>query len=175
MSKITIFGMAGTGTSSVGKALTEKLGYRFVSGGDIFWRKKAEEMGITLLELHKLAKNDERFDKECDEAIKKFGKENDNFVLESRLAWFFIPNSFKIKLVCDFETRVKRLAERDGLSFKAAREHVIAREKADEERYQRYYNISELGPDEKFDIIVDSTNTPADKIVEMLLNKAKLR
>lgn len=171
MSKITIFGLAGTGTSSVGKALAEKLGYRFVSGGDIFWRKKAEEMGITLPELHKLAKNDERFDKECDEAIEKFGKENDNFVIESRLAWFFIPDSFKIKLNCDFETRVKRLAERDGLSLEAAREHVITREKTDEARYQKYYGISKLGPDEKFDLIIDSTNTPVDKIVEMILSK----
>ena len=171
MSKITIFGLAGTGTSTVGKLLSEKLSYKYLSTGDIFFRKKAQELGITLAELHERAKNDPATDRECDEAVRKFGQENDNFVVESRLAWFFIPDSFKIKLTCDFDIRTKRLAERDKLSFEDAKTHILEREKIDAERYRKFYGISDLGPDEKFDIIVDSTNTPAAKIVEMILSK----
>lgn len=57
MAKITIFGLAGAGTSTVGKMLAEKLGYKFLSSGDIF-RKKARDSGITLPELHECIKAD---------------------------------------------------------------------------------------------------------------------
>jgi cytidylate kinase len=40
--KITIFGLAGSGTSTIGKLLCEKLGYKFMSSGNIMrsWAKE---------------------------------------------------------------------------------------------------------------------------------------
>ena len=172
--KITIFGLAGTGTSTVGKMLAEKLGLKFLSAGDIF-RRKAEDMGLTLAELHDLAVNDPSMDKECDEEIEKFGKENDDFVVESRLSWHFIPDSIKIKLDTDLDTRVSRVAQRDWLLWKNAKEGVLKRERDDEARYAKFYGIKDLSKDEHFDIIIDTSQiTPpqvVDKIVELVNNR----
>ncbi|MDP3784772.1 MAG: cytidylate kinase family protein [bacterium] len=173
MAKITIFGLAGTGTSSVGRELAKKLGYDFVSTGDIFFRKKAEELGLSLSELHERAKLDSAIDLECDEEMKKFGRERDNFVVESRLAWFFIPDSLKVKLFCDLEVRTKRLAERDKLSFEDAASHIIAREKGDDARYKKYYGISDINIDGHFDLVIDSTNAGVEGCVAIILDYKK--
>ena len=164
MARITIFGLAGTGTSTVGRALAEKLGYQFVSSGDMF-RKKAKDMGLDLSKLQERAKGNSAFDQELDREIGKIGEEKDNIIVESRLAWHFIPNSIKIKLSCDFEVRVKRLAERDHLSFEQAEVHVREREKVDDERYQKFYGIENINNDSHFDLIIDTTMTNPAEIV----------
>ncbi len=166
--KITIFGLAGTGTSTVGKILAEHIGYKSLSTGDIFFRKKAKELGVTLSELHERAKIDPSIDRECDKEMERLGKVENDFVVESRLAWFFIPDSIKIKLDCDFEIRTKRLAERDGLSFDDAKKHIIEREKVDGDRYKKYYNISDTNADGHFNLTIDTTNIPADMVVKKI-------
>jgi len=80
------------------------------------------------------------------------------------LAWHFIPDSIKIKLECDFETRVKRVAARDKISFEEAREHTEFREKMIAERYRKYYGITDF-TDEKFDLVIDTANIDVEAVV----------
>ncbi len=165
--KITIFGLAGTGKSSVGKKLAADLGYQFRSSGDMV-RAKAREMGLTLPELQELCEKDPKYDHELDAEMKKFGEENDNFVVESRLAWHFIPDSVKIKLDCDFDERVRRVAQRDEITFEAAHDHVVVREKTDDARYKMFYNIDNINDDGHFDLAVDTTSIPVEEVVRKI-------
>lgn len=164
MAKITIFGLAGVGTSTVG---AERLGYEFVSSGGIF-RKKAADIGLELHKLQALAEKDDKFDKELDREIEKFGKENDDFVVESRLAWFFIPDSIKIKLFCEFNERVRRVAERDKIPVAEARERVTVRENTDSLRYKNFYGINDINDDEHFDLIIDTSAITPQEIVNRI-------
>ncbi len=172
--KITIFGLAGTGTSTVGKLLANKLGLSFLSVGNIF-RKKANDLGLTLLEFHNLAVDDPSIDKECDQEIKEYGDKNDDFVVESRLAWYFIKDSIKVRLFADFDERVARAAKRDSQIFELAKEAITTREQNDSERYKKFYGITDIDDPNKFDLNVDTTSIPpeevVDKIVEFVNNK----
>lgn len=168
MAKITIFGLVGTGTSSVGKMLVQKTGFTYFSSGSIF-REMASELGLDLLAFHALCDTDSKYDFELDGRMKKFGIENDNFVVESRLGWYFIPDSIKIKLVCDFDERVKRAAGRDRMSVEEAKEATIKREAYEANRYADLYNITDLAPDAMFDLVIDTTTTPVEQIVEKIL------
>ncbi|MEX1087560.1 MAG: cytidylate kinase family protein, partial [Candidatus Paceibacterota bacterium] len=105
--KITICGLAGTGTSTTGKKLASVLEYEFISSGGIF-RAKAAEYGMDLHEFEDLCRSDEKYDRAVDDEIATIGKSKDDIVVESRLAWYFIPDSFKVLLVCDRHTRVSR-------------------------------------------------------------------
>jgi CMP/dCMP kinase len=167
MAKITLFGKAGTGTSTTGKALAEKLNYSFLSSGNLY-RDEAKKMGISIYEMGELAKFDPKFDKLIDERVEEYGKNNDNFVVESWLAWHFIPDSIKIKLDCDFEERVKRVARRDGQEVDIVRELTKNREKTNAERYLTYYNISDFSDDSHFDLVLDTTHTPVFELVEKI-------
>ncbi len=172
MAKITIFGLAGTGKTSAGKILAEKLSYRFLSTGNMF-REVASDRGISLFELEEIAKTDDAIDKELDIKVEKFGKENDNFVFESRLAWHFIPDSLKISFICDLDTRIKRIADREHKDFEKAKSETLLREKAIFERFKNYYGIDDVSDPKNFDIQIDTTKNNLEKVVEIMMDFLK--
>jgi len=167
MAKITIFGLAGTGTTTIGKMLAERLNYRFVSTGNIF-RQKASDLGLSLYEFDLLCNSKPEYDQQIDAETEKLGKENDDFVLESRLGWHFVPDSFKVKIVCDDNVRFGRVATRDGISLEEAKAKSLKREADGPRRYRDLYGIEDFGADSHFDLIIDSTNLSPAKIVEKI-------
>ncbi len=168
MAKITVFGLAGTGTSSAGKLLAERLGYRFVSSGGMF-RSRAKELGLSLPEFGALCERESEHDKALDQEIKYIGQSTDNLVVESRLAWYFIPDSVKIKFTCDFAERARRLATRDGGTAAEAGEAAKVREASERGRYKNYYGLTDFTDDSHFDFIIDTTTTPNIEVVEKIL------
>ena len=96
---ITITGNLGSGKSSVAKKLIEK-GYEYSSTGNIF-RQLAMERGLSVEEFNKqineaASRGDHSVDKMIDDTTTRIGKERDQVVFDSRLAWHFAPESFKI-------------------------------------------------------------------------------
>jgi len=167
MAKITLFGLAGTGTSTTGKALAARLGYQCVSSGNLA-REEAKGLGMTISEWGEAGKKDPKFDGNLDKRIELFGKENKDFVVESWLAWHFIPDSIKIKLDCDFDVRIGRIAHRDRQSTEEAKVVTTNREKSNAERYRAYYGIENFSSNEHFDLVVDTTKTPVTQVVEQI-------
>ncbi len=172
MAKITIFGLAGTGTSTTGKALALRLRCDFLSSGNIC-REDARERGISIYERGVLAKSDPSIDKLVDKKIEEFGKEHPNCVVESWLAWNFIPDSIKVKLTCNLDTRIERVSRRDSMPLTEAKENTLMREKDNAERYLQYYGIMDFSADEHFDLILDTTSTPVVEIVAAIEQFAK--
>ncbi len=148
--------------------LAKELGYTFVSSGNMF-RKKAMSLGLSLYAFEELCNTDKKYDIEFDKDLEKFGKENDNFVLESRLGWYFIPDSFKIKLKCDLNDRVERVARRDNVTFEEALAKTKFREASGVKRYAETYSITDFASDSVFDCIIDSTKIGPDGIVKKML------
>src|SRR3989344_3500845 len=93
---ITITGTLGSGKSSTADMVAQKLGYQRFSSGD-FMRKIAVDMGISLNELSLKAQEDESIDIKIDEEVKQAGAQN-KIVIDSRLAFHWIPESFKVYL-----------------------------------------------------------------------------
>lgn len=172
--KITISGLAGVGKGTTAQLLAERLGWEAMSGGDAF-RAMAKEEGMTLGEFEEATKHDKRFDKKLDDWIAEYGRENEDFVFESRLAWYFIPDSFKVKLVCEDSERFRRIGDREEKSVGRVEEETRSREEAISERYEKYYGISDWSADENFDFLVDTTDNPPDEVVRMILDEKKRR
>ena len=164
MAKITIFGWVGSGKTSVGKELAKRLGYEFISTGNIF-RAEAAELGITMHELERLYDADLNRDKAFDEKIVVYTKDRNNFLIDSRLAWYFIPDTIKIKLVADEATRVKRVASRDKITPEQAAYDITFRENASKKRYLDLYGITEIAPDHLFDFILNTTNLQFEEVI----------
>jgi cytidylate kinase len=81
-----------------------------------------------------------------DERQKLIGKSEDNFIIDGRLAFHFIPNSIKIFLTVDPIEAAKRIFEdesRTGVEFHTdidhAAENITIRRKSEDERYMKYY------------------------------------
>jgi len=154
--KVTIFGLAGTGKTSVAEAVASDLGWEFMSNGNLF-RELARGQGMAISEFDKLVENRQEIDRKVDEQTAEYGRTHDNFIYEARLAWYFIPDSVKIKLDCGDDERIRRVAERDNISLQEARKQTLDREKTYRPRYESLYGIRDFSSDEHFDFILDTT------------------
>ncbi|MEM0132223.1 (d)CMP kinase [Acidiplasma sp.] len=138
---VTISGESGSGKTTVGKLLADKLNYRFYSGG-YFFRKKAEEYHMSLIEFSKYAEENKNIDMEEDNSILNFMRENDNIIIESRLCGYLSKHNnidaLRIFLEADEETRISRIYSRDN---NAGRSSIICRERSELRRYMTFYGI----------------------------------
>ncbi|WP_338729548.1 (d)CMP kinase [Haladaptatus sp. DJG-WS-42] len=139
---ITVSGPAGSGKSTTAKALAESLGYEHISGGDLF-RSLAAERGLTPLELNKQAEEDEQIDRDLDRRLRDIARENDDVVLESRLAGWLAGEYADLRLWLDapLHVRAARIADREGKPVEQARKETRARSSSEAQRYQAYYGI----------------------------------
>lgn len=170
---ITISGDPGSGKSTVAKAIAEKLKLKHISAGD-FMRELAAEKKMTILELVKIAEKDPAIDKEIDERTKKLA-EKDNFIIDSRLAWNFIPKSLKIYLKCSTDEAAKRIfaqkrggIEAENITLEQTKANVIAREQSEIKRYKKYYGI-DFKKEENYDFVLDTTKLTIPEAIEEVL------
>lgn len=169
---ITISGTPGSGKSTVGKLLAKKLGYKRYSSGD-FMRDMAERMKISLLELSKQAETDRSIDEEIDRRQIELGKTEDDFVIDGRLSFHFIPNSVKIFLDAEIKERAKRIykdrvRQEANVTLENTEQNIKTREESEKKRYLEYYNLDPY--DKKhYDLIIDTTNLNPEQAVERII------
>ena len=165
--KITIGGIPGAGKSTIGKMLAEKLDHEFLSIGKIR-RKLAQERGLTIDEYNSLP---EDTDTPVDDYQRRLGKEGDNFVIEGRLAFHFIPDSIKLYFECsprDAAERIfrdKRDSEKDVDSADQIEKAIISRMISDRERYKKHYGLDCYNPG-LFDHVIDTTGRNIEEVLE---------
>ena len=177
---ITISGMLGSGKSTVAKLLAERLGYEYYSTGNA-QREIAKKRGLTTLELNHLADTDPSIDKEIDGVFQRFNAvPNKNLVIDSRMAFFFVPSSIKIKLNVDVAVAGARIfndearsGEKKYASVAESIEALKARRLSEVERFKRIYHV-DIDNDENFDYVLDSTNRTPEEIVDLIIWKFRL-
>ena len=173
--RITISGYPGAGKTTVGKLLADRLGYKFYSVGDLRG-KMAMERGMTIDELNKLGEKEFWTDDMADQWQKKIGQTEDNFVIEGRLSFYFIPDSVKIFLTIDPTVAAERVfinqrPDEKPVSSAAEMKNLIQqRLEADRKRYQEYYHIDPSAA-ENFDLVIDTTSKSIDEVVEEIQSR----
>ena len=178
---ISISGIPGAGKTTAGKELAKRLGYQHYYMGDIR-RKKAAEIGMTLEEYNKYGEKDFSTDKNVDEYITQLGKTEDNFVIESRTAFHFIPHSVKIFLSISEAEGAKRifheLQSKEGKDRNEARgiasledmkRSIRKRLSSDTIRYKKYYDLNPFDPSH-YDLIIDTTHSTPEKTVQQIMD-----
>ncbi len=171
---ISFNGQEGSGKSTISLMVADKFGFSHYYMGQIF-RDMAKEKGMTLPEFRKICDADPSFDRKVDDYLIKLSKEQESFVIESRTAWHFIPQSLKIYLKVDSKVAAERIFK--GLSEKNNRgnedknlntveniqKSILQRRKEDSERYFSLYNIHQ--DDEKnYDFVLDTTKLNIEEV-----------
>ena len=115
-----------------------------------------------------------KVDQQVDNKTKQIGAEriNDNIVFDSRLAWHFIPHSFKVFIDVDINTAAKRLfnAKRNNEKVNTlaeAKQSLIDRWNTENARYQDLYNIDNNDLN-NYDLVIDSSSLTPEEISDLI-------
>ena len=174
---ITIAGELGSGKSTICAALKKERGYEIFSTGDIH-RKFAKEKSLSTLELNKQLTDSNEFDNYIDNSVAEYARKNTdkNVVFDSRLAWKFVPESFKVYLIVAPAVAAQRVyatrntAVESYASVSAAEADLIDRKKTEDKRFRRLYGV-DCGDFNNYDLIIDSTAATSEQITALILEK----
>lgn len=171
--KITITGDLGSGKSVVSKILRDILGFEIYSTGKV-QREIAARLGMSTLELNQYAETHPEIDAEIDSAFIRLNNAPAGYIVDSRLAWFFMPDSFKVFLTVPIEVAAQRImndptrnSERYQDAVQAVDE-LRARKASENQRFLEKYN-ADCANLANFSLVINTSDfTPgqvADQIV----------
>lgn len=179
---ISIGGTMGSGKSTLAKALAKELNIPRFYMGQIF-RDLAKKRNLKLREYLELGETDPQIDKEVDDYQTELGKTRDDFIIEGRTSFYFIPQSIKLyihaspriaaeRIFKDLKTNAENRNEGNFQSAQAVQADIEKRLKSDTKRYWQYYNIDVFNP-KNYDLAIDTSNLNPDEVLEKALNYIK--
>lgn len=178
---ITINGFPGSGKSSTADLVAKELNFKHFSSGD-FMRNIALQRGISLNELGTQAENDSEIDKSIDDEVKKVGQMN-KVVIDSRLAFHWIPESFKVYLDLPPEIAKNRIAnnlktnklrqESEGSSsVEEIYQKITSRLESEKKRYLELYGVDHTDKN-NFDLVIDTNQNNLQEVVQIIVTEYK--
>jgi cytidylate kinase len=174
MINITIAGDLGSGKSTVANHLISNIDYRIESAGLIF-RRLAEQHGMTAKEFNQFIESNPKYDNMVDDTIKEMGEKEENIIFDSRLAWYFVPKSFKIYMYVDVDTATERIFNDKGRvsesysDMATAKKEIIERRESEVLRYKTFYNI-DINNYSNYDFIIDTSHATKDEVNDAVLS-----
>lgn len=175
---ITLSGKPGSGKSSTSDKVAELLGYTRYSAGDSV-RNIIKEKDLTLSEYNELAADKPEMDHTIDEQLRLLRNESD-IVIDSRLGFYWIPESFKVYLNLDIEVSTARIYKdladnksrmesgEQADSISEMMDSVKSRLKNEEERFIHLYGIDPYQT-EHFDLIINTANHSPQTVAMTIL------
>jgi len=163
---ITISGKPGSGKSSTADRVAELLGYTRFSAGDMV-RNIITQKGLTLEEYNRQAEEDHELDSLIDEKLRSLRNKND-IVVDSRLGFYWIPESFKVYLDLDLDLATARIFKdavsnamrskvgTHATSLKDVSRQVRERMLAEQTRFRTLYGVDPYDKSH-FDFVIDTS------------------
>ena len=142
-------------------------------------REMAEERGMSILELSQSAERHDSIDREIDERTLRMAEETDDFVMDARLGWHFIPQSFKVFLDVRLDVaalriyEAKRDSERENVDLETTREAIESRTSSEKTRYLEYYGLDYTDP-EHYDLVIDTSDRSIAEVVAEIAARARV-
>ena len=143
-------------------------------------RKVAEYRGLSLEDLGLVAESDRSIDDAIDDEIKKTAQQ-DNLVIDSRLAYHWIPDAFKVYLKLDPHIAAERIHNhihsvgRIGQSAGTTEEiyeKMTQRIESEKKRYKAHYD-NDYTNEKNFDLVVDTGENSLEQVAKIILDAYK--
>jgi len=164
---IIISGDVGTGTSTLGKALAENLGWQFISTGD-FFRQYFIDHNIPLWDKFSIP---DEVEKKVDYELLDKIKNEQGLVVDSHYAaWFAkgLTDVLRILLVCDEKTVTERILKRVHTHKETVAE-IEERRKQLHEKFENLYSDENYLNPNFFNLVIDTGKNNIPQTIELAL------
>jgi cytidylate kinase len=173
--RITLSGTLGSGKSTVGKELARRLGVPYISTGQIF-REIGHISNLNALQTNLEAETNRTLDDAVDNKVRELNTTIPDFVIDSRMAWYFVENALKVFLSVTPEIAAQRImadrsrATEQYASIEAALNGLRARRDSEIKRYKRLYGVDIEDPS-NYDLLIGTDDIAAPEVVDLILHR----
>jgi len=158
---ITISGDLGSGKSTLRRLLARKLDYREFSAGEL-QRQMAAERGMTSLEFNEHSEQHPEMDGVIDTEVQRLAEGASKLIIDSRLAWHFVTEAFRIHLTVHPLEGARRVhgSQRGAVEgyrdFEDALDGIRKRRLSEDARYLALYGVDTTDL-RNYDFVADTT------------------
>lgn len=173
---VTVAGSPGAGKSSTAKAVAAALGFRHFSSGDLF-RQLAAERGKSIEAINLSAEVQRDIDLDVDKLLQEKYRAEDRLVINSRMAWKWMPHSLKVFLVLDPDTAAERIfhslreegrQSEDAKSVEEVRASIERRFASEQRRYLALYGVNPTDP-LNFDLVINTKHNDLPTVTAIVI------
>ena len=175
---ISIAGELASGKGTVSKILMEKLQYGIYRNGEYF-RKLAKEHNMDVTAFNEYVEKHPEIDQQIEKSAAEYAKTNTKFIIDARLGWYAVPESFKVYLTVDIDEAARRAFNdenrKETESFSTIEEHkqdLMKRFKLENERYWNLYGVRKDDLN-NYDLVIDTTNKTPDEVADKIIVEYK--
>lgn len=175
---ISLAGELASGKGTVSKLLSEELDYSIYRNGE-YVRKLAKDRGLDITSFNEYLSKHPEIDKEIEKSASEYALYHDNFIIDARLGWYAVPNSFKIYLIIDIDIAAKRafddLDRKETEKFdtiEEQKEDMLRRYNMENERYYRTYGIRKEDKS-NYDLVIDTSHITPEEVKTKILKAYK--
>lgn len=172
---ITLSGDLGSGKGAVSTAISEEIGYEIYRNGE-YARKLARDLGMDITQFNIYVADHPEIDQQIEKSAAEYAKEHDKLVVDARLGWYAVPESFKVYLKVDVDVAAKRAFydEKRKTSEKfdtieEQKQDMIKRFNLENERYFNVYGIHKEDLN-NYDFVVDTSNLSIEEVKNAILD-----
>lgn len=171
---VTVSGQIGSGKTEVCRELGRRTGWKIVSAGSIL-RGMAAEHGMSVLEFNEFAKSHPEIDQKIDSYLASLADSSESLIIDSRLAWHFLPRAVKVYLTVERLIGAKRvfLASRTDethTSAETAYIDIAERQRLEQERFFSLYAIN-AEDWRNYDLVIDTTHASPSEVADVVMKR----
>jgi predicted cytidylate kinase len=175
--RITLSGDLGSGKSSVGRQLAQRLGAPHFSAGTLF-REIGQISNLDALNANLAAENNAAIDHAVDGRTREIDRLHESFVIDSRMAWHFVTDAIKVYLSASPRTAAQRIVSdksRSSEVYESVASAIVAldrRRESEIKRYRKLYGV-DIGDVGNYDLVIVTDDAKVDDIADLILSFAK--
>ena len=175
---ISLGGELASGKGTTSRVLMKRLNYGIYRNGDYF-RELAKNMNMDVTTFNIYVENHPEIDRQIENSAAEYAKTHDNFIIDARLGWYAVPESFKVYLKVDLDVAARRAffdeASKDSEKFNTLEEQkadIQKRYKLENERYWQLYQVRKED-ESNYDLVIDTTELTGEETADIIEKEYK--
>lgn len=175
---ISLGGELASGKGTTSRVLMKRLNYGIYRNGDYF-RELAKKMNMDVTTFNIYVENHPEIDRQIENSAAEYAKTHNNFIIDARLGWYAVPESFKVYLKVDLDVAARRAffdeARKDSEKFNTLEEQkadIQKRYKLENERYWQLYQVRKED-ESNYDLVIDTTELTGEETADIIEKEYK--